>query len=381
VTGQGVNTQNQDWLIAALDDFFAKTALTRVDVPILQPAEPFLDSVGEDLRRRIFMTENEHGDLLCLRPEFTIPVCLSHINQGQCLPHRYAYLGEVFRQRRSGGQNSFIQAGIEDLGDPDKSKADGASLTLAIGLVRSLLPTQKFQIVIGDHGVFDAVLAALELPTDWQRRLSGCFGDKTRLLGVLNDLSQPPPSLELPSHIDKALIAGDEPALILALETQMYEDGLPLHASRSAGEIAARLMARAALTRQPLGEDKRQILEQFLSIHVPLTQAVSKLEDFANKTQLHLEQALSIFAARCEALRNDTLLREEVYYDAAFGRLLDYYSGFIYEIRHETQILVGGGRYDHLLNLLGSSTPIPAVGFSLWLDRLEQFPKSVKRLT
>ena len=33
--------------------------------------------------------------------------------------------------------------------------------------------------------------------------------------------------------------------------------------------------------------------------------------------------------------------------------------------------LAGGGRYDRLLTLLGAKTPIPGVGFSVWLDRIE----------
>lgn len=84
-----------------------------VDVAVLQPADPFLDMAGEDLRRRIFLTESETGQTLCLRPEFTIPVCLDHIASQAGTPRRYGYLGEVFRQRRDGG-NEFFQAGIED---------------------------------------------------------------------------------------------------------------------------------------------------------------------------------------------------------------------------------------------------------------------------
>jgi hypothetical protein len=84
-------------------------------VPVIQPADPFLDMAGEDLRRRIFLTESETGETLCLRPEFTIPVCLDHIANRAGTPRRYAYLGEVFRQRREGGAE-FFQAGIEDLG-------------------------------------------------------------------------------------------------------------------------------------------------------------------------------------------------------------------------------------------------------------------------
>ena len=58
---------------------FAARGAAPVDVAMLQPADPFLDIAGEDLRRRIFLTESETGETLCLRPEFTIPVCLDHI--------------------------------------------------------------------------------------------------------------------------------------------------------------------------------------------------------------------------------------------------------------------------------------------------------------
>jgi ATP phosphoribosyltransferase regulatory subunit len=32
--------------------------------------------------------------------------------------------------------------------------------------------------------------------------------------------------------------------------------------------------------------------------------------------------------------------------------------------------LVAGGRYDGLLTRLGATSPIPAVGFSIWIDAL-----------
>ena len=88
-------------------------------MPILQPADPFLDMAGEDLRRRIFLTESETGQTLCLRPEFTVPVRLAHI--GARRPGRRAAIpisARCFRQRREGG-NEFFQAGLEDLGDRD----------------------------------------------------------------------------------------------------------------------------------------------------------------------------------------------------------------------------------------------------------------------
>src|SRR6478609_5219105 len=125
-----------------LSNALAARNTERVDTPVIQPAEPFLDMAGEDLRRRIFMTESETGASLCLRPEFTIPVCLRHIESAMGTPKRYAYLGEVFRQRREGG-NEFYQAGIEDLGDINIPSADARAIGDAAGVLSRLLPGKK----------------------------------------------------------------------------------------------------------------------------------------------------------------------------------------------------------------------------------------------
>ena len=140
-----------------------------MDVPVIQRADPFLDMAGEDLRRRIFLTESETGESLCLRPEFTIPVCRMHIEAGETGHRRYAYLGEVFRQRREGG-NEFFQTGIEDLGDPDTNSADARSLADALAMVEMLMPGRELAVSMGDQAVFEAVLAALGLPRGWQQR-------------------------------------------------------------------------------------------------------------------------------------------------------------------------------------------------------------------
>jgi ATP phosphoribosyltransferase regulatory subunit len=64
---------------------------------------------------------------------------------------------------------------------------------------------------------------------------------------------------------------------------------------------------------------------------------------------------------------------DDIRYDAAFGRPLDYYTGLVFEIGlpGSERPLAGGGRYDRLLTLLGAQKAIPGVGFSIWLDRIE----------
>ncbi|MEC9344270.1 MAG: ATP phosphoribosyltransferase regulatory subunit, partial [Pseudomonadota bacterium] len=140
---------------------------TRIDIPVIQPADALLDMAGESLRGRIFLTESETGEPLCLRPEFTIPVCRDHVAGGGRTPKRYAYLGEVFRQRRAGG-SEFFQAGIEDIGDTDTAGADARSLADALGLVSTIAPDAAWCVTVGDQAVFEAVVSALGLPRGWR---------------------------------------------------------------------------------------------------------------------------------------------------------------------------------------------------------------------
>ena len=57
-------------------------ARASIELPVLHPADPFLETAGEDIRRRMFVTEGPAGERLALRPDFTIPVCLAHLRSG-----------------------------------------------------------------------------------------------------------------------------------------------------------------------------------------------------------------------------------------------------------------------------------------------------------
>src|SRR5690349_9586955 len=101
-----------DGLIA----LFEREGYARLEPAVLQPAEVFLDLSGEDIRRRMFITQDSDGRELCLRPEFTIPVCRDHLRAAATEPMAaYCYLGAVFRLR-PGETGEFRQAGIESIG-------------------------------------------------------------------------------------------------------------------------------------------------------------------------------------------------------------------------------------------------------------------------
>ncbi|MGY5803822.1 ATP phosphoribosyltransferase regulatory subunit [Rhizobium sp. LEGMi12c] len=354
-----------------LDEFAARRT-ERVDTPIIQPAEPFLDMAGEDLRRRIFMTESETGASLCLRPEFTIPVCLRHIETATGTPKRYSYLGEIFRQRREGG-HEFYQAGIEDLGDSDTASADARAIGDAIGILNRLVPGTSISVTLGDQAVFEAVVQALGLPSGWQKRLIHAFGNMMQLETLLAHLASPQPVTGLDAHVLDFLNRGDEQGLIRHIDATMQATGYSTNASRSPQEIARRLREKLVLSETRLDDAAFLVLEEFLSLSVPLADASAALAGFADAAGLKLGTALRNFDARVAALAKAGVDASNIDYRAAFGRPLDYYTDLVFEVTVEgsSAVLAGGGRFDRLMTLLGAKDHIPAVGFALWLDRIE----------
>jgi ATP phosphoribosyltransferase regulatory subunit len=351
---------------------FAARKTERIDTPVIQPAEPFLDIAGEDLRRRIFMTESETGASLCLRPEFTIPVCLRHIETATGTPKRYSYLGEVFRQRRDGA-NEFYQAGIEDLGDIDIPSADARAVGDAVGILQRLLPGRRLAVTLGDQAVFEAVVQALGLPLGWQKRLVHAFGNMMQLEALLARLVSPQFVTDLDDDVARLVATGDEAALVGHIEETMRTTGYSANAGRSPVEIARRLREKLVLAETRLDDAAFRVLEEFLSLDVPLVNASATLSGFADAAGLKLGNALARFDGRLAALANAGVDLALIDYRAAFGRPLDYYTGLVFEVTVEgsSAVLAGGGRFDRLLTFLGARDRIPAVGFSLWLDRIE----------
>ncbi len=366
-------------IAAEIEALFAERGADLVEVAVLQPADPFLDMAGEDLRRRIFLTESETGHTLCLRPEFTIPVCLDHISSQAGTPRRYAYLGEVFRQRRE-GQAEFFQAGIEDLGEKNTAEADARSVADAHALLDLALPGRDLNITLGDQTIFEAVLAALGLPRGWRMRLARAFGSSDMLAAALADLATPPRNNSLTEPVASLVADGDAGRLATYIAAGMEEAGLSPSAGRTPDEIARRLIERAELRSVRLSAEAFDALKTFLAIHVPLADAAAALEKFADGAGLTLGAALNNFAARAEAIARHGLPVGTIHYDAAFGRPLDYYTGLVFEIAvpDSDRPLVGGGRYDRLLTLLGARDKIPGVGFSVWLDRIESLAEGGK---
>lgn len=350
-----------------------------VEPAVLQPVEPFVDLAGEDLRRRLFLTSAADGRELCLRPDYTIPVCRLHLDTGAAgRQARYAYLGPVFRQR-SQGPSEFLQAGAEWLGHADEEATDAEALARALEAAATL-GLDRPTVAIGDEALFSAVVGALELTDAWRRRLTALFGDGPRLAAALD-------RLDGTAAPERAAVAGAlafaEPETARALVEDMLSiAGLSTVGGRGAGEIAERLAEQAAFAAgaRPAPE-AAAVLRRYLAIEASADTAADAVAAFAAGVGTGtaslgeaLAPALAAFRRRLDLLAERGVAASGLSFRASFGRPLDYYTGFMFELydpaRPDGAQVVGGGRYDRMLTLLGAEAPVPAVGFSVWLDRL-----------
>jgi ATP phosphoribosyltransferase regulatory subunit len=368
--------QGPDARAETLVSSYERTGYARVAPAMLQPAEPFLDLSGEDIRRRMYLTTAPDGDEFCLRPDLTIPVSRDYLASSAAgKAAGFCYLGPVFRHRTD-GPAEFLQAGIESFGRSDKAAADAEMLSLGLEATAHYGVASP-DIQIGDVALFTSLVAALDLPPAWKRRLIKDFNRKSNLAQDLDRLVLGGNNARPEYQGVLAALAGSDPKGAHALITDLLSiAGINAVGGRSVGEIAGRFLEQSALGASArLPRDVRDLIERFLAIQDNPDGAAATLRALAKDASMTsaLAPALDQFESRTGFLEARGIDVKRVRFSTAFGRGFDYYTGLVFELTDPKRTgdpLVAGGRYDDLLTRLGASDPIPAVGFAVWIERL-----------
>ena len=367
-TSNGPDTRAQ-----SLAASYVRAGYAQVDPPVLQPAEPFLDLSGEDIRRRMFLTSDPDGGELCLRPDLTIPVSRDYLASPEAgKPTGFCYLGPVFRHRDNGG-SEFVQAGIESFGRTDTAAADAEMLALGLEAT-TLYGLNAPEIRMGDVGLFSAFIAALDLAPAWKRRLIKDFNRKSSLKHDLDQLTIATANGSPEYQGVLAALANSDPKGAHHLVTDLLSiAGIAAVGGRSVAEIADRFLEQAALnapTRLP--RETRALIERFLSVGGDPDEAAAELRALATDANIALDAPLSLLETRTGFLAARGVDVRAIKFSTGFGRGFDYYTGVVFELHdpHAKAALVAGGRYDGLLTRLGSPSPIPAVGFAASIEEL-----------
>ncbi len=354
---------------SALLHHFAEAGYERVEPPLLHDAGTFLDLGGEDIRARLYLTTDAAGAELCLRPEFTIPAARAYLASAAAgRPAAFSYCGPVFRMR-AGGPGEFGQAGLESFGRQDRAAADAEVLALALEAVERA-GTRLDRVALGDAGLVSAVLDAIALPPLWQRRLKRGLEKGQELAEVLRGA---PARRAEHSGLLAALAGADGQDAHALVSDLLSIAGIATVGGRSVGEIADRFLSQVTQGAAPdFGDERRRLLEAFFAVSGEPDRAAGQLRALAEEAQLDIGRALDLFDERTGFIAAQGVDLARLAFRTAFARNLDYYTGFVFEAFGASREgpVIGGGRYDRLAQALGSAEPIPAVGASIWLDRL-----------
>lgn len=301
------------------------------DIPTLEPLELFTQKSGPEIVSQLFHFEDQGGRAVALRPELTPSLARmigSRINSLK-RPVKWFNIAENFRYERQqkGRLRSHYQFNADIFGEPGTA-ADVEIMSLAIQVLRDFgFRSADLKFRLSDRQL-------------WMIFLEGLGFEGSRALEVL-------------AIIDKMERLSPE-----ELTTRLR----PLFHAAVDDFLASVELLRAQREMNGL----RETILRLIPTRAIKERALERLSQW------------DALLASLEAAGVDDFLQV----DLGIVRGLAYYTGFVFEVfltdkkgDPTGRALAGGGRFDHLVGLLGYPE-IPAVGFGMGdvvlLDALEE---------
>jgi len=354
----------------ALMAVFERAGFEQIAPDIIQPADIFLERSGEDIRARTFVFNDPNGNELCLRPDLTVPACRFHLSHA--VPPekeaRYSYLGPAFRfPDEKLSPQEFTQAGLEWFGAGDPVAAEARMLKLAISALEAA-GASNLKVTLGDVGLFSALLSDTAMPERWRRRLRHQFWRPQAFRSLLKKFAQPPQATRTSiSDIIDTLDAREAKAAAL---NWIEAKRISIQGARKMDEVAERLAEKLAdRSEPPLAASAVTAIETYLNVAGAAHEVLPQLRTLSSGASY--VKAVNAYEQRLAALEEQGLNPRRYQFSANFGREIEYYTGFVFQVEMGGASVAGGGRYDDMLSDLGAASRIPAFGFAIHTERLQ----------
>ena len=290
------------------------------DIPTLEPLELFTQKSGEEIVGQLFNFEDKGGRAVALRPELTPSLARmigSKINSMK-RPVKWFNIAENFRYERQqkGRLRSHYQFNADIFGEPG-AMADAEIISLLVNVLQGfgLKPTD-IRLRLSDRTLWSIFLEGL-----------GFSGDR---------------ALEVLSVIDKM--------------ERMSDDDLLKKLRPFFNDATEDFLGSLELLRSQRDIDGLQATMERL---IPTA-------DIKQRAAERLGQWRELLASL-----NAQGVGDYIQIDLGIVRGLAYYTGFVFEVfgideagKPVGRALAGGGRFDHLVSLLGYQE-VPAVGFGM----------------
>jgi ATP phosphoribosyltransferase regulatory subunit len=161
---------------------FERAGYGEVHTPALEYERPLHSSAAWP--RPSYRLFDEHGNVLALRSDMTIPIArlASTRYRAAPVPLRFCYVAHAYRsvEPKRGHSREFLQAGIELIGQPAPSGSAEVLTVLCQSLIAAGL--RNFRIGLGDATLYPALLASHGIEPERAERIltklaSGRFVD------------------------------------------------------------------------------------------------------------------------------------------------------------------------------------------------------------
>ena len=364
---------------ASIREFFINKGYTFCNPAMTIPADIVMNFMGEDVRNRLLFTSSPSGDELCLRPDFTLPLAISYINN-ELQANKFVYDGYAFRfpsiNEKTRYCPEFRQIGIENFGDKNKIDAEGDVISQAYEILSSFYD-DHLEIKISDISMFYQLLDHLKIDTNLFNRIRRLYWRglsateiKDSIKKIINTRFETKPRLDL---IDE--YKNNNLSSIALIQKLTGSDDLSIFSGRHPDDIVKRYIDKSELSNDNVINDTliEQITE-FLSIKGDISTIIQLLDNFQKKYHIDFVEGIENLENRVKILKKNQIAMDMIEFNATLSRKVEYYTGLIFEIRmknkNKNEPIAIGGRYDKIFEQLGSKDPIPAVGCSIYIDRL-----------
>jgi ATP phosphoribosyltransferase regulatory subunit len=161
----------------------------------------------------------------------------------------------------------------------------------------------------------------------------------------------------------------------MLIDNYLGDHDIAMIGTRTLAEIAENLVAAAKDAKaEPLSLDDAQTIQSYVGISAQARAVTARLRDLERQRGIDISEAVDRFQRRLDLLTGAGVDIGKSMFSAEFGRSLEYYTGFVFEIEApfigEGIPVVGGGRYDGLLREVGAPFDVPAVGAAIHTERL-----------
>jgi histidyl-tRNA synthetase len=361
-----------------LMDAFILAGYQPVRTPILEFTELHERKSGAGIVSKLFELASCPGGV-CLRPELTASIVRAFTELRECppLPWRVCSSGPVFRYESDPGSErlrEFTQTGIELVGAGGPA-ADAEVISLADRSL-AVVGITDATIRIGHVGLILETLGHTGLPgaarSALVEMLSAAAADGEGILALESVVER----------LSSWLRSGGEAEAIVPAVSQADDRGVDRLFRHLVPDVTGRRSGHEIVHRLRRKWDLDHSLSHILGRVHSLVHSLAGLRGPAQRILAELAQTFQPLAPESVADLHE-LVREltergvdpdRVQLDLGFGRGIGFYTRMIFELavlaNGRAIDICGGGRYDGLARVLGSSRDDRGAGFAIGLERL-----------